>query len=255
MVPTLKPTQGEHLVVISPHLDDAVLSVGATLAHLAKRGVDVLVLTVFGGDPRQEREPGDSNRRAGFATTGEAARARRIEDDAACACLGVHPLWLPFDDDESSARDAAAIGAALGPTLRSADMVLLPGSPLVHPDHLLVARLVAEHAEAGTPLGLYLEQPYAAWQALGRRSGTPWRTTVPAAPIVVPVLGGGEPVWRRSPACPRCQHRKLTAAGAYRSQLVVLRRWPRLRIAAYESLAGGERVAWPSYAPRTGGPD
>lgn len=243
---------GDLLVAVSPHLDDAVLSIGATLSHLAHGGVDVRVLTVFGGDPSQDREPGASNLRAGFGSTGHAARARRREDDAACACLGVQPVRLAFDDDEMSAREPAALRAALTPALRDAQVVLAPGSPLQHPDHLLVATTVAACVPPAAVLARYLEQPYATWQALSRstrsaRSTTLRSTTPRGAPDVArPDVTAG---WSRSSACWRCQRRKLAAAGCYRSQLAVLRRWPRLRVAAHELLARGERVAWPTSGP------
>jgi LmbE family N-acetylglucosaminyl deacetylase len=241
---TRAPRRGQRLVVVSPHLDDAVLSIGASLAHLARRGVEVEVLTVFGGDPASALEAGASNRRAGFTTTGEAARVRRHEDDRACARLGVRARRLGFDDDEAVPRDRAAIRAALEQQVRGADVVLLPGGPLVHPDHVLVAELTASSLGGGGTAGLYREQPYATWQALGRRGGRPWRTTPPTAPPSF-AARWGQAVWQRSGRCPRCQARKVAAAGAYRSQLAVLRRWPRLRIAAHEALTCGERISWP----------
>ena len=39
------------VVVVSPHLDDAVLSLGATMAHAIESGAKVEVLTVFGCEP------------------------------------------------------------------------------------------------------------------------------------------------------------------------------------------------------------
>lgn len=245
-LPALAP--GVRLVVVSPHLDDAVLSIGATLAHLAHHQVRVEVLTVFGGDPEQHRAPGASNRRAGFPTTGEAARVRRAEDDVACGRLGVQARRLPFDDDEAAPRDAALLRPALADALRGADVVLLPGSPLVHPDHVLVSRVAATQVSAGTAVGLYVEQPYATWQALSRRG-------IARPTPVVPVDAQRRPLaptammWSRSGACWSCRRRKLAAAGAYRSQLAVLRRWPRLRISAHELLERGERIAWPAAVP------
>lgn len=240
------PVRGERVVVVSPHHDDAVMSIGATLAHLADAGVEVDVLTVFGGDPSQERAPGLSNGRAGFPSTGQAARVRRAEDDEACARLGVRAVRLSFDDDEASVRDPAAIGDALAARLAGADVVLLPGHPLTHPDHRLVTRVAASRHAARTSVGLYLEQPYATWQALSRQGlptlRGPWR--VP--PVVLPDVGPVE--WQRSVSCARCRLRKLAAMGAYRSQLAVLRRWPRGRILTHELLARGERVAWPVVA-------
>lgn len=242
--PSQTPRPGHRLTVVSPHLDDAVLSVGSTMAHLTARGVSVDVVTVFGGDPSADRDPGDSNRRAGFETTGEAARRRRSEDDEACALLGLRTRRLCFDDDEASPREGQAISEALLPLLRSADIILMPGSPLSHPDHLLVSKVAAAAvAEVASPAGLYLEQPYAAWSSLGRRLR--WPSIVPPdAPTVLPFAQEQIP-WQRTGGCPRCQARKWTAVGAYRSQLRMLRRWPRARILSYETLAWGERVAWP----------
>lgn len=37
-------------VVVSPHLDDAILSLGATVAGLARNGLAISVVTVFAGD-------------------------------------------------------------------------------------------------------------------------------------------------------------------------------------------------------------
>src|SRR5213080_853986 len=88
------------VVVVSPHLDDAVLSLGAALARAARRGGAVTVLTVLAGDPASETPAGEWDSQAGFATAGEAARARREEDRRACALLGVEPVWLPFSDHQ-----------------------------------------------------------------------------------------------------------------------------------------------------------
>ena len=210
--------------------------------------MDVRVLTVFGGDPARDREPGASNLRAGFGSTGEAARARRREDDAACASLGVQPVRLAFDDDEASVREPAALRAALRPALRDAQVVLVPGSPLQHADHLLVAGVTEACVPAGAVLARYLEQPYATWQALSRPAGR-GRAPAPETGRAVAVAG-----WSRSSACWRCQRRKLVAVGHYRSQLAVLRRLPRLRVAAHELLSRGERIAWPTSGPAAGGP-
>ena len=48
-MPAADPRLLGRLVVVSPHLDDAVLSLGATLAHAVESGATVEVLTVFAG--------------------------------------------------------------------------------------------------------------------------------------------------------------------------------------------------------------
>src|SRR5262249_50977973 len=97
--------RGVKRLVFSPHLDDAALSLGATIARWARRRERVLVVTLCAGAPR----PG--SRRAGFAASlqGEdGARAvalRRAEDRRALALLGADLFW----DDALDAIDRRAI--------------------------------------------------------------------------------------------------------------------------------------------------
>jgi LmbE family N-acetylglucosaminyl deacetylase len=239
------------LVVVSPHLDDAVLSLGATIAHAVHTGVPVRVVTVLAGDPSSEHPADADNVGMGFATVGQAARVRRGEDEQACRLLGAEPSWLPFIDSSDFPRDPVAISAELAEQLTDAGAVLIPGHPLEHVDHDLVTRLALARAAVGTPLGLYVEQPYAAWRALRppQRGGRSASRPVDDPAIAKPELNAPDG-WRRSRSCLACARRKLVALGAYRSQLVVLRRWPRARIALYEMLAGGEYINWLHEAER-----
>src|SRR3712207_8859213 len=82
------------VAVVSPHLDDAVLSLGASMHAAARRGARVEAVTVLAGDPASTTPADDSNRRAGFATAGEAARLRREEDRRACTAVRATPTWL-----------------------------------------------------------------------------------------------------------------------------------------------------------------
>src|SRR2546423_11731536 len=86
------------VVVLSPHLDDAVFSVGAALAHAARHGADVLVITVLAGDPESSVPAGRWDGAAGYRTEGEAAAKRREEDARACARIGARTAW-PTDGD------------------------------------------------------------------------------------------------------------------------------------------------------------
>jgi len=65
------------LVVVSPHLDDAVLSLGATLAHAVESGATVEVLTVFACALGSSAPTDDWDRKSGFTTEGQAAQQRR----------------------------------------------------------------------------------------------------------------------------------------------------------------------------------
>jgi LmbE family N-acetylglucosaminyl deacetylase len=75
------------LLVISAHLDDAVLSCGALLA--SKPGS--VVATVFAGKPRDSDNPGEWDNLSGFGSATEAIEARRAEDRSALKLLGA--LW------------------------------------------------------------------------------------------------------------------------------------------------------------------
>lgn len=146
-------------IVVSPHLDDAVLSLPCFLRARALRGERVIVLTVF--------SEGDE----GYA-------ARRAEDLAALALLGVEPLHLglrdapfrrglrrdfralvlgelPVDDADAAlvARTLADRVAAFAPA-----EILLPLGVGEHIDHRIVH---AAHPMLPGPLGFYEDRPYA----------------------------------------------------------------------------------------------
>lgn len=170
MSPRRTFVRAPRIVVVSPHLDDAALSLGATIARAARAGSQVTVATVFAGDPEISAEAGPWDVACGFADARAAVRGRREEDARACAILGATPVWLPFDDVEyEPEHDADAIWAALEPSLDGAGLVLTPGFPLAHPDHEWVTRLLVARCDA--PLAFYTEQPYANLEAIGRGYG------------------------------------------------------------------------------------
>ena len=159
----LDPTEvGRDVVVLSPHLDDAVFSLGATISRLARSGA------------------GDWDRGTGFETAGEAAAARREEDRRACALLGATPIWQPFVDVqyENGATDDALL-AGVRAAARDADALLVPGFPLAHPDHARIAPLVVENPEFAGKIALYAELPYALWDG-SAVTPEPLRELVPA---------------------------------------------------------------------------
>ncbi|GAA2272545.1 PIG-L family deacetylase [Nonomuraea roseoviolacea subsp. roseoviolacea] len=114
---------GAPVLVVSAHLDDAVLSWGGTIAALTRRGVRVVVVTVFagcGGDPmppfaalyhswwRQAGADADAETLIGAAadTAAGGMRLRRQEDATACEVLGAEAVHLDFVD-ALYRRDAA----------------------------------------------------------------------------------------------------------------------------------------------------
>lgn len=206
---------------MSPHSDDGVLSLGGAMAAWARAGRRVSLLTVLALDPDSMAPTGGWDRRGGFATEGDAARARRDEDRAACAVLGVTAHWLPFGsvDYERHGNDEE-VWEAVGRHVEGAEVVLVPGAPLTHPDHawlssLLVARIPAQS------VALYAEQPYAL------RSGVH-----PFAPVALSA---------------RDRAAKWRAIRAYRSQLPLLGLRRGIRRSPLRLAFTDERVAWPGH--------
>jgi LmbE family N-acetylglucosaminyl deacetylase len=239
-VSTILPDSPARIVVISPHLDDAVLSIGATIRGATARGSEVTVLTVLGCDPGSDAPSGWWDRRAGYRTEGEAARGRREEDRRACDLVGAAPMWLPFGDStyERHGPDDD-IHSAVAERTAGAELVLVPGFPLSHPDHAFVTRLVLERG-LSSPMALYVEQPYTTNESPREPWKWLWRPGM-AQPIEHTLPG--PPRWRTVRTSVRRRREKLQACKAYRTQIPLLR-GPKVlwRTALYEALRGGETL-------------
>jgi LmbE family N-acetylglucosaminyl deacetylase len=202
---------GTDLLVISPHLDDAVLSAGGRVAA----GPGAVVVTVFAGRPAAPAglTPWDAD--CGFAPGEDVVGRRRREDRRALARLGARPHWLEFTDSQYGASPApAAVAAALsGVVSRERPRRVLFPLGLFHSDH----RLVSDAVLALLPLHprieweAYEDVPYRtlpglvdeAVERLRRRGLVPLRRVGSAPP----------PVKRRAVACYRSQLRGLGTTG------------------------------------------
>jgi len=145
------------VVAVSPHLDDAVFSAGASLARLAAAEHDVTVLTCFTAsvpDPTGFALACQTDK--GLAPEVDYMALRRAEDRAATAVLGAAPVHLPLPEAPHRGYDSApALFAGVRPddvvwqdvltALRSydADLWLAPQGLGAHVDHLQVVRAVA----------------------------------------------------------------------------------------------------------------
>jgi LmbE family N-acetylglucosaminyl deacetylase len=133
------PERGEldRIVVVSPHLDDAVLGT----SRLLSRNPGATVVTVFAGNPPAYPDPMRKwDVQSGFAPGDDVMAVRRDEDRAALAVLDATPQWLDFVEYTYNPGDVpvappeiagplADALVALGPTL-----VLIPFG-LANPDH------------------------------------------------------------------------------------------------------------------------
>jgi len=219
------------VVILSPHLDDAVLDCWSVLT--ADGPVDAV--NIFAAIPPQGTlahwdrlcRASDS---AGFMAE------RLAEDREALAMAGRRPVSLPFAADPyRSARRT--------PTLRSLDAALAAAVPVasrvlapavlgtIHPDHLLVRTYALALASTGVPVELYADVPYAVqfgWPA--------WVTGASPDPHLDP-----EVAWEGSSTLLPCLNRararvvaldeqaaaaKLRAMRTYRTQFAMLDRGP-----------------------------
>lgn len=89
------------LIVVSPHLDDAILGCTGLLVMCPGS----IVCTVFAGEPEEPIHTG-WDEASGFADSHEALHARRKEDERALALCGAQPLWLDFLDGQYGSTPA-----------------------------------------------------------------------------------------------------------------------------------------------------
>jgi LmbE family N-acetylglucosaminyl deacetylase len=217
------------VLAISPHLDDAALSAGATLADFAARGADVEVVTLFAGIPR---EPLSTVARAFHAKChlpDSFAVALRVEEDrAAMNELGARPHhcefldaiyrrtsdgeWLchhdqamfddlPLDQDGLLGEVSHQVRRFL--TTLNPDLVLTCAAIGDHIDHRLT-RAAVLNAAIGTsvPILLWEDLPY----AIGRPP-----TAAPSLTLTTPPPAAWERKWRAI-ACYTSQIRMLWPA-------------------------------------------
>jgi LmbE family N-acetylglucosaminyl deacetylase len=198
-----------HVLVISPHLDDAVLG----CAMLLSASEQASVLTVFAAEPPEGQALSAWDRGCGYASGVAAMRARRLEDESAMAVLGAAPHYLDFLDSQygrlpGKERLAEALVQAIDGI--APDVVCLPLG-LHHCDHERVhdAGLLAWRRRPGMLWLAYEDVLYRARAGvLQQRLARLLRQGATASPIAS-AQAGNAPAKRR-------------ALKAYRSQLRAL---------------------------------
>ena len=190
--------------------------------------------------------------------------------------LGFTPVWLPYHDAEYGELqpDDGAIESAIADAADGADCLLLPGYPLVPPDHLRLTRLILEHPPPGARIGLYVEQPYAALRLMSRggragaeglstsaglvnlfriagRTGGGRRLQKPETSATLAQLLQAPPHWGTALVARSERRLKRRAILAYQSQVRGFGPLVLPRISLYESAWGGEGIAY--VIPRASG--
>jgi LmbE family N-acetylglucosaminyl deacetylase len=190
-----------HRVVVSAHLDDAVLSAARAL------GRRTLVVTVFAGIPAAG-VVGSWDADCGWDDSRQAMTDRRREDVAALAHFGaphLHVDVLGGQHVRRCRRDGsllARIASTLAPLMSGAARVYGPAG-IGHPEHVQVRDAVLSVRPAAT---LYADLPYAAAGAIASLElPRPLRTTHSVRTATV--LRPGE--WRRKRDAVRCYTSQL----------------------------------------------
>lgn len=223
-------------IVLCPHYDDAALSCGGVIAQRVAAGQEVIVTTIFGGQPDLTTlSPFARSIHARPGATDDLIAQRVAEEHQALSILGAQPRpgdyldciyrrdeqtgrWLydseaalfgPVDRaDEGLVEELATVLAALAPP--ACQCVLY--APLAigsHVDHQVVQRAAFRLLKAGHTIFFYEDYPYVVRDRAGLAAALERTSSCGWQPQPVP-LNREE------------LERKIAAVAAYTSQLPVL---------------------------------
>jgi LmbE family N-acetylglucosaminyl deacetylase len=231
------------VVILSPHLDDAVLSCW----HVLTQPGEVGVITVFAGVPVALTAPAWWDQYTGAADSGERVRERIEEDRSALALAGRTAVNLGFLDEQYRDDEQALV-----PLTEQIEALLPPGARIYgpaafanHADHVLVRAAALELRDAGFPVTLYADLPHAtlhgwpAWVKGRRQAGSrglaaaTWDRVLAGTGALAPTVHALDP---------DAHERKLAAVRMYRSQLEGLEEFVGRPLTDREAL--GYEVEW-----------
>jgi len=232
-------------VILSPHLDDAVLSCW----HLLEASREVSVINVFTASPAAGRPIPWWDRLTGASDAVARMEERRAEDRAALALAGCEAVSLGLLDDQyrTAGIGARAVLGQLRGALAADTTVYAPAAMDAHRDHVLVRDAALSLAREGTPLVLYADLPHAipaGWPSwvtgehthAGPDPGAAWRRVLDAAGLLAERL-----VPRVRPLDAEARARKLAAVNCYGTQREALDRY------SFAPLADPRVLAWEVY--------
>lgn len=129
----------EAALIVSPHFDDAVLSVGQVMAGRP----NMTVATVFASPPRHAAMSTPYDKACGFDSAADAIRGRRAEDLAALGLLDARHRWLKFADHQyqEPADEALILEKLTQVVARLSPRLMIGPLGLAHPDHHTTRRV------------------------------------------------------------------------------------------------------------------
>jgi LmbE family N-acetylglucosaminyl deacetylase len=210
-------------VILSPHLDDAVLSCW----HLLTQPDDVAVINVFAGVPTNLSAPAWWDEYTGASDSAERVRERIEEDRRALSVAERAAVNLGFLDEQyrDRAQTLEPLVEEIARLLPSGALVYAPAAIASHTDHALVRAAALALRESGVAVSLYADLPHA------NVNGLPGWVTSPQTPASKDLAGAA---WEHAlagtgaldPAVhaldPEAHARKLAAVAMYGTQVRAL---------------------------------
>lgn len=130
------------IAIISPHVDDAIFSLGNAIAWFQKTA-EITVISPFAGIPSDP---------VGF----KKHTTLRAEHEEACKIMGVSIINGDFFDDVYGLQNSDKVEAWIRKVTEGFDNILVPLG-IHHPDHILVRNICVSSIEI---TGFYEELPY-----------------------------------------------------------------------------------------------
>ncbi len=211
-------------VILSPHLDDAVLSCW----HLLSGPGDVAVVNVYAGSPPPGSGAAWWDRLSGATDSAARMRERLAEDREAFAIAGRTATHLDFLDEqyEPAHQSVGKIASRLRELIDRNAIVYAPAALGEHGDHERVRSAALELAASGQQVRLYADHPHGVrhgWPAWVNGTNTTTEVDVAAhwdRRLAGVALTRSRPAIHRLGAVER--ERKLRAVSAYRTQISAL---------------------------------
>ncbi len=160
-----EPGQHDRLLVISPHLDDAVISCGA----LMRAHPGATVATLFAASPEHYTNPlNEHDTDCGFQPGTDTMAVRRDEDVVALGRVGATGRWLEFCQNSHVERAEpvdivpGAVDALLATIADAQPSCVVAPLGLMHVDHMSchATALVASERANDVPWLWYSDLPY-----------------------------------------------------------------------------------------------
>jgi LmbE family N-acetylglucosaminyl deacetylase len=218
----------DRLLVISPHLDDAVISCGALM--LANPGA--IVATLFAASPDEYTNPlNEHDTACGFQPGDDTMAVRRDEDVRALAAVGAEPRWLDFCQNSHAARaeplaiPPGAVEALFAILAEVRPTTVVAPLGLAHVDHQAchATALALRASTEPIPWLFYSDLPYAFIpRVLAARFRALHKAGITATPASPPVAHDFDAKWRAFLAyatqqgpmdAPHRLHERLARAG------------------------------------------